>query len=98
MAGIAIWMCVWWITEAVSFAVTALVPIFAMPLLGIASIDKVAPEYSDPIIFLFIGGFMLAFAIEKWGLHKRIALKILSIVGTKPKNFVRSHVIGLFNF
>ena len=80
MAGIAIWMCVWWFTEAVGLAVTALIPVLMLPVLGISDCKIVAQQYSDSIIFLFIGGFLLAFAIEKWCLHKRIALKILSIV------------------
>ena len=84
MAGITVWMCVWWFTEAVSLAVTALIPVLMLPVLGIADCKTVAQQYSDSIIFLFIGGFMLAFAIEKWQLHKRIALKILSVVGTRP--------------
>src|ERR1700741_2322353 len=88
MAGIAIWMATWWFTEAVSLAVTAFVPFLFMPLLGIADTKSVAQQYTDSIIFLFLGGFMIAFAIEKWGLHKRIALKILSIVGDKPANIL----------
>jgi solute carrier family 13 (sodium-dependent dicarboxylate transporter), member 2/3/5 len=88
MAGIAIWMCIWWMTEAVNLAITALLPIFLLPVLRIAPIEAVAPQYTDSIIFLFIGGFMIAFAIEKWGLHKRIALKILSVVGTNPKRIL----------
>ncbi len=88
MAGIASWMCIWWIAEVVNLAITALLPVLLLPLFGIAPISDVAPQYTDHIIFLFIGGFMLAFAIEKWGLHKRIALKILSIVGSKPTNIL----------
>lgn len=84
MAGVAVWMCVWWFTEAVGLAVTALVPVFILPVLGIADCKSVSQQYSDSIIFLFIGGFMLAFAIEKWNFHKRIALKILSVVGKNP--------------
>jgi sodium-dependent dicarboxylate transporter 2/3/5 len=84
MAGIAIWMSVWWFTEAVPLAVTALLPMICLPLLGISESKLVAQQYTDSIIFLFLGGFMLAFAIEKWDLHKRIAIKILSVVGTKP--------------
>lgn len=84
MAGIAVWMCTWWFTEAVGLAVTALIPVLMLPVLGIADCKTVSQQYTDSIVFLFIGGFMLAFAIEKWQLHKRIALKILSIVGTKP--------------
>jgi len=88
MAGIAIWMCVWWFTEAVGLAITALVPVLMLPALGISDCKTVSQQYSDSIIFLFIGGFMLAFAIEKWNFHKRIALKILSIVGTKPSTIL----------
>ncbi|MDF2450061.1 MAG: protein Im not dead yet [Bacteroidota bacterium] len=88
MAGIALWMSIWWFTEAVGLAVTALVPFLVMPLLGLADTKSVAQQYTDSIIFLFIGGFMLAFAIEKWNLHKRIAIKILSVVGTRPHNIL----------
>jgi sodium-dependent dicarboxylate transporter 2/3/5 len=88
MAGIAVWMSLWWFTEAVHLAVTALIPFLFIPLLGIADTKSVAQQYTDSVIFLFIGGFMLAFAIEKWQLHKRIAIKILSIVGTKPHHIL----------
>lgn len=84
MAGVAVWMCTWWFTEAVHLAVTALVPVLMLPVLGLADCKTVSQQYTDSIVFLFIGGFMLAFAIEKWQLHKRIALKILSVVGTRP--------------
>ena len=84
MAGVAVWMCTWWFSEAVSLAITALVPVLILPVLGIADCKSVSQQYSDSIIFLFIGGFMLAFAIEKWNFHKRIAIKILSLVGTSP--------------
>jgi sodium-dependent dicarboxylate transporter 2/3/5 len=65
MAGVAVWMCTWWFSEAVSLAITALVPVLILPVLGIADCKSVSQQYSDSIIFLFIGGFMLAFAIEK---------------------------------
>ena len=80
MAGIAVWMSLWWFTEAVHLAVTALIPFLFIPLLGIADTKSVAQQYTDSVIFLFIGGFMLAFAIEKWQLHKRIAIKIKAII------------------
>lgn len=88
MAGIALWMSIWWFTEAVDLAVTALLPMILMPAFGLANSKEIAQQYTDSIIFLFIGGFMLAFAIEKWDLHKRIAVKILSIVGTKPTSIL----------
>jgi solute carrier family 13 (sodium-dependent dicarboxylate transporter), member 2/3/5 len=84
MAGVALWMATWWFTEAVGFGVTAMVPVLMLPLLGIADVKPVAQQYSDSIIFLFIGGFMMAFAIEKWHFHRRIAFKILSVVGKAP--------------
>jgi solute carrier family 13 (sodium-dependent dicarboxylate transporter), member 2/3/5 len=88
MAGITVWMCVWWFTEAVGLAITALVPVLMLPLTGISDAKTVAQQYSDSIIFLFIGGFLLAFAIEKWNFHKRIALKILSVVGHSPSTIL----------
>jgi|ERR1019366_3624242 sodium-dependent dicarboxylate transporter 2/3/5 len=88
MAAVAIWMAVWWLTEAVHLAVTALLPIILLPILGIADSKSVAFQYMDPIIFLFIGGFIIAFAIERWHLHQRIALKILMIVGTSPSRIL----------
>ncbi len=88
MAAITVWMAIWWLTEATHLAVTALIPIIFMPMLGIADPKIVASQYMDQIIFLFIGGFLISFAIERWGLHERIALKILLIVGTKNENIL----------
>ncbi|MBN8696978.1 MAG: SLC13/DASS family transporter [Bacteroidetes bacterium] len=88
MAAITVWMAFWWLTEVVHLAVTALLPVILLPLLGIADSKTVAFQYMDPIIFLFIGGFIIAFAIEKWRLHQRIALKILMIVGTSPSRIL----------
>jgi sodium-dependent dicarboxylate transporter 2/3/5 len=88
MAAVAIWMAVWWLTEVVHLAVTALLPILLMPIMGIADSKTTAFQYMDPIIFLFIGGFIIAFAIERWNLHQRIALKILMIVGTSPSRIL----------
>lgn len=88
MAAVAIWMAVWWLTEVVHLAVTALLPVILMPLLGIADSKTTAFQYMDPIIFLFIGGFIIAFAIERWSLHQRIALKILMVVGTSPSRIL----------
>ena len=65
IAGMTVWMCVWWFSECLSIAVTAWIPLLVMPLFGISGMSEVAHQYSDSIIFLFIGGFMLAFAIEK---------------------------------
>lgn len=96
MAGVAVWMCTWWFSEAVSLAITALIPVLMLPVLGISDCKTVSQQYTDSIIFLFIGGFMLAFAIEKWHLHKRIALKILTIVGTKPSTILFGVMISTY--
>jgi solute carrier family 13 (sodium-dependent dicarboxylate transporter), member 2/3/5 len=84
MAAITVWVATWWLTEATDLAVTALLPFLLMPLLGIADSQTVAAQYMDQTIFLFIGGVLLAFAIERWNLHQRIALSILSKLGTNP--------------
>jgi sodium-dependent dicarboxylate transporter 2/3/5 len=86
--AIAAWMLIWWITEAVPIAVTALLPLVLFPLTGTESIDKVAGAYGSQYVFLFMGGFILALAMEKWMLHKRIALAIVSAVGTSRRRIV----------
>ncbi|MCD6179013.1 MAG: SLC13/DASS family transporter [Bacteroidales bacterium] len=82
--GIAILMASWWISEAVPLAITAIIPVAAFPLLGIMNGKDVSSTYFNHIIFLFIGGFLMALAMEKWELHKRIALKILLLIGGGP--------------
>ena len=82
MAGIATWMAVWWIFESVPLPITSLLPVFLFPLGGIMSTKTVAPVYMNDVLFLFVGGFILAFAMEKWNLHKRIALKIILLIGS----------------
>jgi len=78
MAGIASWMALWWITECVPLAVTALIPLLALPLTGIATAKEIAPRYMTSIMFLFIGGFLIAQGLERTGLHRRMAFAILS--------------------
>lgn len=86
MAAITAWIAIWWLTEVVHLAVTSLLPFIFLPLLGICDAKTVAFQYMDQVIFLFIGGFIIAFAIERWNLHRRIALKILSMVGRSPSS------------
>lgn len=83
-AGIAILMTIWWITEAVPIYITGLVPLVAFPLLGLFDLKVVSNSYAHPLVLLFLGGFIIASAMESSGLHKRIALKILSFSGTSP--------------
>ena len=82
--GMMVWMATWWLTEAVDIEVTALLPIVAFPLLGIAPLTKVLPPYAADVIFLFMGGFIIGLAIERWGLDRRIAFFVLRMVGARP--------------
>ena len=83
-AAVAIWMAIWWIAEAVPLAVTALLPLVLFPLLGVMDGGKTADAYINHIIFLFIGGFLMAIAMQRCGLHRRIALRILMLFGHSP--------------
>jgi sodium-dependent dicarboxylate transporter 2/3/5 len=96
MAAITVWMAVWWFTEAVHLAVTSLVPFVFLPVLGIADPKIVSFQYMDQIIFLFIGGFLLSFAIERWMLHERMALKILMLAGTKSTHILFGVMLTAF--
>ncbi|WP_082688855.1 SLC13 family permease [Ruegeria marisrubri] len=82
--GLALTMALWWLTEALPLAVTALLPLAAAPLLGVGEIGEVARSYSHPLIILFLGGFLLAKAIEKSGLHRRLAGALLGMAGKSP--------------
>ncbi|HEY9114364.1 MAG TPA: SLC13 family permease [Bacteroidales bacterium] len=82
--AVALLMAIWWITEVVPLAVTALLPVVLFPLLGVMNGQAVSATYFNYVIFLFIGGFMVALAMQKWNLHKRIALKLLMLTGTSP--------------
>ncbi|UCH94400.1 MAG: anion permease, partial [Candidatus Aminicenantes bacterium] len=84
-AAIAFLMAVWWITEAIPLAVTALIPLILFPAFGIMDGKDVSTQYVNHIIFIFIGGFLVALAMERWNLHKRMALKILMLVGIHPR-------------
>ena len=82
--AIALLMALWWVTEIIPLAITALIPVVLFPLLGIMDGKEVSSAYFNHVIFLFIGGFIVALAMQKWNLHKRIALKILSYTGSSP--------------
>jgi len=83
-----------WITEAIPMAATALLPLVLFPLLNIMPVKEVAKSYGDPIIFLFMGGFFLGLAIEKWNLHKRIALNIVRLSGTNGNSIILGFIIA----
>ena len=92
--AVAALMVIWWITEALPMPAVALVPLVLFPLMGIAPIKEVAAGYGDSIIFLFMGGFMLGLAIEKWNLHKRIALSIVNITGTSGDRIILGFILA----
>jgi sodium-dependent dicarboxylate transporter 2/3/5 len=93
-AAVGIWMGFWWVTEAVPIAATALLPLVLLPLLGIADMSEAATPYANPVIYLFFGGFILAAAFERSGLHRRLALSLLSVVGTRPDRVVLGFMIS----
>ena len=88
-----LWMAVWWITETVPIYVTALLPLIIFPSLHVTSFTETSFNYADPIIFLFLGGFLLAKAVEKSNLHKRFAFNILNLFGTNPKYIVAAFML-----
>ncbi|HSF93724.1 MAG TPA: DASS family sodium-coupled anion symporter [Thermohalobaculum sp.] len=90
-AGVTLCMALWWVTEALPLAATALVPVAVLPLLGVMPLERVAGAYGNPLIFLFLGGFLIARAMEATGLHRRVAMAIIRRAGRDPRA-----VIGAF--
>lgn len=93
-ATVAFLMGVWWITEPVPNASVALLPIVLFPMMGISSITKAAAPFADPVIYLFLGGFLLAQAMQHWNLHKRLAISIIRIIGASPSRLVLGFMLA----
>ena len=93
-AAVGVLMAVWWATEAVPIAVTALLPIVLFPLLDVATIQDATAPYSNKVVFLFLGGFVVAFAMQRWNLHKRIALTVLQHVGGNGRSLVGGFMLA----
>ena len=87
-AGVAGLMAVFWISESIPIPVTALLPLILFPALGLSDVKEAAVPYSNPIIYLFLGGFVLALGMQRWGLHRRIAIALISAMGTRPDRIV----------
>ncbi len=92
--SVALLMAVFWITESLPLYVTALIPIVLFPILDISTIKQTTAPFGHPLIFLFLGGFLLAEGIQKWGLHKRIALKIIKFIGVSPKRIIAGFMLS----
>lgn len=93
-AAVAAWMACWWLTEAVPLAATAMLPLVLFPLLGIASADETAAPYAHSLVFLFMGGFILGLGMQRWGLHRRIALTVLRAAGSDTRRLVGAFMVA----
>ncbi|MEO6683984.1 MAG: SLC13 family permease [Ginsengibacter sp.] len=89
-----VWVAYWWISEAVELPVASILPIILFPLAGALTIEQTATSYGNPYIYLFLGGFIIGLAIEKWDLHKRIAYKIIHMVGTSEKKVMLGFMVA----
>lgn len=93
-AAVAVLMSVWWLTETIPLAATALLPLALFPALGVLSAADAAAPYANPVVFLFLGGFIVATAMQRWGLHRRIALGIVARAGTRPHMLVLGFMLA----
>ena len=93
-AAVATLMAAWWMTEAIPIPATAMLPLVLFPALGVLEMADAAAPYAQDLIFLFMGGFLIAVSLERWGLHRRIALAIMAAVGTGPRRLVLGFMIG----
>jgi sodium-dependent dicarboxylate transporter 2/3/5 len=93
-AGAALLMAVWWITEAVPIPVTALLPLVLFPALHLGDMRETAAPFANPIIYLFLGGFIIALAMQRWNLHRRVAINLIGAMGTRPRRIVAGFLLA----
>lgn len=93
-AGAALLMAVLWITEALPIPVTALLPLLLFPALGLGDVREAAAPFANPIIYLFLGGFMIALAMQRWNLHRRLAITLIGAMGTRPRRIVLGFLVS----
>ena len=94
LAGLTVLMACWWMTEAIPVAVTALIPLALFPIVGILPAKQVAPNYGGDLIWLFFGGFQLAFAVERWNLHRRLAMFLVRLMGTRADRLILGFMLA----
>jgi sodium-dependent dicarboxylate transporter 2/3/5 len=92
--AVAAWLATWWLTVAVPLAVTALLPLVLLPVLGIASPAAAAAPYANPVIFLFMGGFLIAASMQRWSLHRRLSLAVVARTGTSPRRLLAGFMLA----
>ncbi len=92
--AVTLWVATWWITEAIPIPATSLLPIFLLPVTGAMDADAVTASYGADIIYLFLGGFFIALAMEKWNLHKRMAMAIISVIGTSTQRILLGFMLA----
>jgi sodium-dependent dicarboxylate transporter 2/3/5 len=92
-AALAVWMAAWWMTEAIPVYATALLPLAVLPVAGASSIKQAAAPYGHELIFLFMGGFILALSMRRWGLHRRFAFSVLRLFGSRPHRLVAGFMV-----
>ena len=94
VAAVTILMGVWWMTEAIPLAATALLPLVIFPLAGVGTIKEVGAPYASATIFLFMGGFLIALSLQRWNLHRRLALYVVKLIGTSPRRLILGFMLA----
>ena len=92
--AVTVWMAIWWVAETIPMAATALLPVTVFPILDVVSLKVAAAPYANPLIFLFLGGFLISIALQKWGLHRRFAVSLLRRIGHEPVRVVGGFMLA----